>query len=71
MKIIIEIDSESEIEKLFVLLEVLTINTVKVVFADDKESSITKGDKTIDGKSLFGIWANNPRSTECLRKGSW
>lgn len=32
---------------------------------------ISKGDKKIDPKQLFGIWKNNPRSIEQLRVATW
>ncbi len=32
---------------------------------------ITKGDKSIDPKSLFGIWKNNPRSLQEIRQKAW
>ncbi len=32
---------------------------------------ITKGDKTIDPTSLFGIWKDNPRTLEEIRQKAW
>ena len=32
---------------------------------------IIKGDKKIDPKGLFGIWAKNPRTLESIRKEAW
>lgn len=34
-------------------------------------SILSKGDKKIDPNSLFGIWANKPRSLENIRKKAW
>jgi len=33
--------------------------------------TMVKGDKRIDPDSLFGIWANKPRSLENIRKEAW
>lgn len=32
---------------------------------------ITKGDKSIDPSDLFGMWKDNPRSIETIRKKAW
>jgi hypothetical protein len=71
MKITIEIDSKSELDKLSTLFETFNINTIKVVSPDDSLTPIIKGDKKIDPKSLFGIWAGKPRSLENIRKAAW
>jgi hypothetical protein len=69
MRITIEIDSKSEIEKLSALFK--TFNTIKVILPDEPAMPIIKGDKKIDPKSLFSIWAKNPRSLENIRKDAW
>jgi len=71
MKITIEIDSESEIEKLSALLKTFKMEKVKVVSAGYDNVPLTKGDKKIDPASLFGMWANKPRSLEDIRKDAW
>jgi len=71
MKITIEIDDKSEIEKLSALFKTFKINKVKVITADDNDIPVIKGDKKIDPTSLFGIWANKPRSLENIRKDAW
>ncbi|HEY8782689.1 MAG TPA: hypothetical protein VIM16_13785 [Mucilaginibacter sp.] len=71
MKITIEIDSKSEMEKLSALFKTFKINKVKVVAADDAAVPVIKGDKKIDPKGLFGIWADKPRSIERIRKDAW
>ena len=35
------------------------------------ELPVEKGDKTINPAKLFGIWENNPRSLEDIRKQNW
>lgn len=32
---------------------------------------ITRGDKSLDPDGLRGIWKNNPRTLEEIRKASW
>jgi len=71
MKITIETDSKSEIEKLSALFKTFKINTVKVISADDTAVPLIKGDKKIDPKGLFGIWSKKPRSIENIRKEAW
>ena len=71
MRITIEIDSKSEMEKLSALFETFKIKTVKVIPTDDTTLSVIKGDKKIDPKGLFGIWASKPRSIENIRKDAW
>src|SRR5258708_14734944 len=71
MKIIIEIESKSEMEKLSALFKTFKINTVKIISAEDATMPVINGDKKIDPKSLFGIWADQPRSLENIRKAAW
>lgn len=35
------------------------------------QSIITKGDKSIDPTSLFGIWEKNPRNLQEIRQNAW
>ncbi len=73
MRITIEIDSKNELEQLSALFETFKISTVKVISANDMGTivKVSKGDKRIDPKGLFGIWANKPRSLENVRKDAW
>jgi hypothetical protein len=32
---------------------------------------VTKGNKKLDPKALFGIWAEKPRDIETIRKAGW
>jgi hypothetical protein len=70
MKITIEIDSKNEMEKLSALFKTFKISTVEII-SSDTDAHIIKGDKKIDPKSLFGIWANKPRSLENIRNAAW
>jgi hypothetical protein len=71
MEITIEIDSESDMEKLAALIKTFKMEKVKVVSAGDDNVPLTKGDKKIDPASLFGMWANKPRCLEDIRKDAW
>jgi len=71
MKITIEIDNKSELEKFSALLKTFDINKVKVVTAEDNDIPVIEGDKKIDPTSIFGIWANKPRSLPNIRKDGW
>ncbi|WP_028297859.1 hypothetical protein [Olivibacter sitiensis] len=73
MRITIEIDSNSELEKLSALFKAFKINTVKVIPPSDLDIAIplSKGNKKIDPQGLFGIWASSPRSLESIRKDAW
>lgn len=71
MKVTIEIDSKSELEKLSALFKSFNINTLKIVSIENSAMPVIKGDKKIDPKSLFGIWAKHPRSLEKIRKDAW
>jgi len=71
MKVTIEIDSKSEMEKLSALFKTFKINAVSIISADNSSVPVIKGDKKLDPESLFGIWANKPRSLEQIRKAAW
>ena len=69
MKITIEIDTKSELEKLTAFFKTFKVEKVNLV--SDKTGAITKGDKSIDPSSLFGIWANEPKKLDDIRKAAW
>jgi hypothetical protein len=71
MRITIEIDSKSEMEKLSALLKTFNINAVNVTSADQTAMTLIKGDKKIDPKSLFGIWEDHPQNVDDIRKTAW
>ena len=58
-------------------LQELNLENVKIVksteIEDTKklESSIVKGNKSIDPSGLFGIWEKNPRTIEQIRSKAW
>jgi len=74
MRVTIEINHKSELDKLKALFETLNINTVSVVSESDDNhdvATITKGNKRINPGPLFGIWASEPKSLEQIRKVAW
>lgn len=71
MRVTIEIDTKSEMDKLSALFKAFDINKVNVIPSEDSMDSLTKGDKNIDPTSLFGIWSKEPRTLEKIRKEAW
>lgn len=77
MRVTIETTNIKELELLIRLLQELNLENVKVVESVEREevkglnSSIIKGDKSIDPSGLFGIWQKNPRTIEEIRSKSW
>ena len=71
MRITIEINTKNEMEKVSALFKAFKINTVNVLTDNEDTIAITKGDKQIDPKNLFGIWSKKPRSIESIRKDAW
>ena len=71
MRITIEIDSKSELEKLSALFKKFNINAVNIASADETALTVVRGDKKIDPKSLFGIWEDQPQNIESIRKAGW
>jgi hypothetical protein len=71
MKLTIEIEEPEELEKLMKwlhendLLEQVNIEAAKSALP------ITRGDKSIDPTDLQGIWKDNPRTLEQIRKAAW
>jgi hypothetical protein len=74
MNVTIEINNQSELEKLFSFFKTFQFENIKVVSPSNVQtdaSFITKGDKKINPKELFGIWKENPRDIETIRNNSW
>ncbi len=72
MIITIETSGIQEVEQLLQVLKSLNIKAVKVEASSPAtQPTITKGDKKLDPKQLFGIWKDNPRSIEQIRSVAW
>ncbi len=68
MTVTIETSGIQEVEQLLVLLKTLDIKNIKIQSSPSTpQASITRGDKNIDPKQLFGIWKDNPRTIEQIR----
>lgn len=73
MKLTIEIEEPEELGKLMKwlhendLLEQVNIETPQPA----NSLPITRGDKSIDPTDLQGIWKDNPRTLEQIRKAAW
>jgi len=72
MTVTIETSGIQEIEQLLQVLKSLNIKTIKIqaspVFLTP---NITRGDKRLDPKELFGIWKDNPRTIDQIRSNAW
>jgi hypothetical protein len=80
MKLTIEVSTQSELEKIILFFQTLKLDSVRIISdsltpkpkkISKKATNITKGDKSIDPTELFGMWADNPRSIEEIRKQAW
>lgn len=72
MTVTIETSGIQEIEQLLQVLKSLNIKTIKVQPSPVLLTpSITRGDKRLDPKELFGIWKDNPRAIEQIRSTGW
>jgi hypothetical protein len=77
MRLTIEVGNAAELEKIFLVLKSMDIENVNVIpmgqahVKKTATATITKGDKRIDPKALFGVWKNNPRSLEQIRSTAW
>jgi len=72
MTVTIETSGIQEVEQLLILLKSLDIKNIKIQSSPAVfQSKITRGDKKIDPKPLFGIWKDNPRTIEQIRSAAW
>ena len=72
MTITIETSGIQEIEQLLQVLKSLNIKNITIKEVPSKRQPvITKGDKKLDPRELFGIWQGNPRTLEQVRSESW
>ncbi len=72
MNIIIETSGIQEVEQLLQLLKSLNIKNISIRETPPKrQPAITKGDKKLDTRELFGIWQDNLRTLEQVRAAAW
>jgi hypothetical protein len=72
MRITIEAIDIQDVEKIISLLKSLNIKNIEVIPGPSGQGpSITKGDKKVDPRVLFGIWKDNPRNIEAIRAANW
>jgi hypothetical protein len=71
MRVTIEIDSQSELDKLSALFKTLKISTINVNAEHNLQAPIIKGDKKLNPKDIFGIWGKNPKNIDAIRKSAW
>ena len=73
MTITIDIDEPAELEHLMGWLRDNDLLD-RVAFKHTRSADqplIIKGDKSIDPRGLDGLWKDNPRTLEEIRKASW
>lgn len=72
MIITIETSGIQEIEQLLQVLKSLNIKNINIKEVPQKrQPAITKGDKKLNPRELFGIWQNAPRTIEQVRSEAW
>jgi hypothetical protein len=72
MRVTIEAADIQEVEKILILLKSLNIKNIEVIPGPSSQGPfITKGDKKVDPRLLFGIWKDAPRSLESIRAADW
>lgn len=71
MRITIETSNWNDIQRIVAMLKSLDISDFNIVSTEEKKSLISKGDKTLDPQSLFGIWKDNPRKLDEIRTKAW
>ena len=72
MIITIETSGVQEIEQLLQVLKSLNIKNINIKEVSQKrQPAITKGDKKLDPRGLFGIWQDAPRTLEQVRSIAW
>ncbi len=72
MTITIETIGIREIEQLLQVLKSLNIKNITIKEGASKQPPvISKGDKNLDPRALFGIWQDNPRELDQVREEAW
>ena len=71
MKLTIEIEEPEELEKLMKWLHENDLLEQVNIEAAKSDLPITRGDKSIVPTDLQGIWKDNPRTLEQIRKAAW
>jgi hypothetical protein len=80
MKVTVEVSSQNELEKIVQFFQTLNLDSIRIMTDSlmpkpkknkKKGMKIAKGDKSIDPSDLFGMWKDNPRSIETIRKKAW
>jgi hypothetical protein len=72
MIVTIETSGIQEVEQLLLMLKSLNIKSIKIQESPiTPKPIITRGNKKLDPKALFGIWQNKPRTIEQIRSTSF
>lgn len=72
MTITIETSGTQEIEQVLQMLKSMNIRNINIKETSPKRQPvITKGNKKLEPRALFGIWQSSPRTLEQVRSTSW
>jgi hypothetical protein len=72
MTITIETSGIQEVEQLLKVLKSLNIKNISIKEASImRKPIVTKGDKKLNPRELFGIWQSQPRTIEQVRSTAW
>ncbi|MBO0932199.1 hypothetical protein [Fibrella aquatilis] len=73
MKITIETDNQAELDQLMRWLEEHNFLEKIQIAKPEKPQlpNIQRGDKSVDPRGLEGMWKDNPRTLEGIRKAAW
>ena len=72
MKVTLEIANFDEMEKLLSLFQMMKLENIKIISTQHtSELNISKGNKKLNPKELFGIWKSAPKNIEEIRNKSW
>lgn len=72
MIITIETKGVHEVQQVLELLKSLNIKNINITEPPSKRQPvITKGNKKLEPRELFGIWQNSPRTVEQIRTTAW
>jgi hypothetical protein len=72
MIVTIEASGIQEVEQILQVLKSLNIKEIRIEDPPSaSQPTIIRGDKMLDPTQLFGIWKDNPRTTEQIRSTAW
>lgn len=72
MRVTVEIANDIEMKKLIAFFKTMQLDSIQIVTEHTAHLPIIqKGNKRLNPKELFGIWQEEPRDIEVIRKNAW